>query len=57
MRRRCRKPVNNGRLSRYQIAVWLRELVAMGVLEKERAAKEAIRIRRRVLEGYTPWPK
>lgn len=50
-------PVGDNRLTRYGIADWLRQLVAMRLLLKQDAAEHALAIRRRIDSGQVPWPR
>lgn len=50
------EPVGGNRLTRYNIAEWLRELAAMKMLKKREAAEHALSIRRRLNLGQSPWP-
>jgi hypothetical protein len=50
-------PVGDNRLTRYNIAEWLRMLVAMRLMGRGDAAESAWAIRRRIESGQAPWPK
>jgi hypothetical protein len=50
-------PVGENRLTRYNIAEWLRELVAMRMMQKSEAAEHALYIRKRMDLGQVPWPR
>jgi hypothetical protein len=47
------RPVGGNRLTKYNIAAWLRMLAAMKVIQRSEAASNAKRIRQ---SGYAPWP-
>jgi hypothetical protein len=49
-------PVGDNRLTRYNIAEWLRDLVAMRLMRKREAAEAAVAIRKRLSCGQSPWP-
>lgn len=48
-------PDHGGRLKRYDIAAWLRELVEMNLLQRAEAAEAARVIRVRFGRGERPW--
>lgn len=50
------EPVGHNRLTRYDIARWLRELAAMRVIQKSEAADLAEWIRIGISCGHAPWP-
>jgi len=50
-------PVGDNRLTRYNIANWLRDLVAMRIVRKQEAAEAALAIRKRIACGQPPWPR
>jgi hypothetical protein len=49
-------PVGHNRLTRYNIADWLRALAAMRIIQRREAAQVALAIRKRIACGQTPWP-
>jgi hypothetical protein len=49
-------PVGDNRLTRYNIAEWLRLLVEMRMMSKSDAASAAVAIRYRINCGQVPWP-
>lgn len=46
-----------GRLQRYDIAGWIRQLVEMRVIRKDMVTTVTQSIRMRIEDGYPPWQK
>lgn len=44
-----------GRLKRYDVAGWIRQLVEMNVIRKDMVTLVSQSIRRRMEDGYIPW--